>query len=165
MESEMTLLNGEVCVSSLLGRILADLPIGATLYDLEQPQPEQTGDFFPCLEYFLDAVLGEIHPEWRTESFDGFLPIVARKIGQREAELFGPCILISDQTCIPFHLKIQISPSNDEVSWLELHVGEKRNGEMKRSSLSSVCNRFYLCEQNPQQIDWAHEVAFGIRDL
>jgi hypothetical protein len=136
----------------------------ANLYNLERPQPEQTGGFFPCLELFLPAVLGEIHPEWRAESFDGFLPILARKIGQREAEIFGPCTMISDQTWTPFHLKIQIATSNEEVSWVELKVGESGKGGMKRSSLSSVYNRFYLCDQNPQQIDWAYEVSFGNRD-
>ena len=67
MEAEMALLSCEVCVSRSLRRILSDLPIGASLYDLVRPQPEQTGDFFPCLEYFLPAVLGEIHPEWQRE--------------------------------------------------------------------------------------------------
>ena len=161
----MALLSCEACVSRSLRRILADLPVGANLYDLERPQPEQTGDLFPCLEYFLPAVLGEVHSEWRTESFDGFLPVVARKIEQREAELFGPCVMTSDQSWAPFHLKIQVAPVDDDVSWLELCVGEKGPRGMKRSGLSSVYNRFYLCEQNPQQIDWAYKVTFGDRDL
>ena len=160
----MALLNGEECVSRSLRKILADLPLGASLYDLGRPQPEQTGDFFPCLEYFLPAVLKELHPEWREESFDGFDPLFARKIGHREAELFGLCILISDQAHVPFHLLLQIASDTEEVSWLEFKVGEKENGEMKRSYTKSLYNRLYVLQEQPQKIDWAYQVTFGNRD-
>ena len=78
----MGLLKSEAVISRWLGSRLAEIEIGDDLYDLTRPQPQETGDLFPCLEYFLPAVLAEVHPEWRSESFDGFLPIVARSLDQ-----------------------------------------------------------------------------------
>ena len=169
-EAAMVFLDCEQCVSRTLRRILADLPIGASLYDLERPQPEQSGALFPCLEYFLPDVLAEVHPEWRKESFDGFLPVFARKVGLREAELFGLSITISDQASTPFHLKLQIASDVDEVSWLEFRVGEKGDGGKRLSSIASyksssaLYNRLYAFQEQPHQMDWAYEITFGNRD-
>jgi hypothetical protein len=163
-EVAMTLLNGEQCVSRSLREILVDLPLGASLYDHERSHYGQTGDLFPCLEYFLTAVLREIHLEWREENFDGVDPMFARKIGHREAELFGLCILISDQAHVPFHLLLQVATDTEEVSWLEFSVGERGHEGMIRSYSRSLYNRIYVLQENPQQIDWAYQVMFGNRD-
>ena len=77
-----------------------------------------------AMEYFIPEVL-QIHREWNDESLDAVLPLVTRKTGEREFEVLGQCILISDQTIVPIHLHLQVHPSEDRVSWLECRLGEK----------------------------------------
>jgi hypothetical protein len=118
----------EARASGSLRILLADLPVGASIGDSEQLR-----DFLGSLEFFLPAVLQEIHPEWKSESLDGFLIHSAQKTGDQEAEFIGHCILITDQTTTPFHLRTQIASSTDEVSWLELKLGEMgRDGIVRR---------------------------------
>ena len=98
------------------------------------------------LEFFIPQVLAEIHPEWKHESLDGFYPVVARKTGEGEAEIFGLCILISDQTTTPFHLRLQSSPSSDEVSWLECRLGEAGEHGMVRTPLATHLKQLIALE-------------------
>jgi hypothetical protein len=125
-----------------------------------------------ALEYFLPEVLGELYKEWQGESLDGFYPRVFRKTGTNEIELFGLCILISDQTLAPIHLSMQLDLHKDEVSWLLLKIGEKLTGEpgetgkrgMKRlpySCLEKAKSRVYRLSGNPDQIDWVYKVTYG----
>ena len=113
----------EAMLSSSLRTALATLPIGGRIVDSAQFQMT-TGR----IEHFIHGVLREIHPEWRSESLDGLLPFVARKVGDAEAEIFGLAILISDQTVTPFHVRLQLAVANDEVSWIECRLGERAEG-------------------------------------
>ncbi len=146
-------------LSRSIRAVLADLPDGARIPDSEEFREVNLG-----LEYFLPEVLREIHPEWRHESLDGIIPLVARRTRQGEAEIVGLCILISDQTLTPLHLFLQIAPSVDEVSWLECRLGEKGKHGMVRTPYDKMSSkRLYALEGNADGIEWVYKVTFGER--
>jgi hypothetical protein len=152
----------EQSISRSLRAILADLPDGASIADSEQFREALSG-----LEFFLPhQVLNEIYPEWNYESLDGILPLGARKRGEGEAEIVGLCILISDQTLTPLHVRLQVAASTDEVSWLECRLGERGKHGMVRTpyeSSSAVAKRLYALNGKPDLIDWVYKVEFGHR--
>lgn len=72
---------------------------------------------------------------------DGIYPLHARKINEGEAEICGQCILISDQTLVALHLLIQVSLCGNEISWLELKLGESgENGMVRKPFNSPIAN-------------------------
>lgn len=152
----------EETVGRLLRAILADLPDGADIDDSEQFRAVLFG-----LESFLPhEVLMEIYPEWDRESLDGIMPMLARKTGEDEAEIFGLCILISDRTVTPLHVRLQAAASTDEVSWLECRLGERGNHGMVRvpyGSLGTIVKRLHALDCRPDQIDWVYKATFGHR--
>jgi hypothetical protein len=153
----------EQSISRSLGTALADLQNGANIADSEQFRDVLSG-----LEYFLPEVLGEIYSEWNWESLDGVRPLVARKTGKREAELFGLCVIISDQTLTPLHLRLQAAAFNDEISWLECRLGERGEHGMVQTpyhSASAITKRLYALEGRADLIDWVYKVTFGQRLL
>jgi hypothetical protein len=149
----------EQCASRLLRAILADLPNGGDI-----PDSKRFREALSDLEWFLPEVLAEVYPKWNCESLDGIYPFLARKTGAEEAEIFGQCIFISDQTLTPLHLRLQISPDKDEVSWLECRLGEKGQHGIVRTpyhSLNANFKRLYLLEGRADEIDWVYKVTFG----
>src|SRR5262249_979312 len=151
----------EECVSRSLRTILADLPMGASIRGCDSLQ-----DLFAGLEYYLPQVLRRTHPEWEHESLDGFCPSVARKTGDAEAEIFGLCILITDQTLTPIHLYIQASSTGDEVSWLECRLGEACEDGMVRTpwpSGNATGKLVHALEGRADTIAWVYSVEFGKR--
>ncbi len=151
-------------ISRALRLCLDGLPIAASI-------AETAGfrDVLSALEYFIPAVLGEIHPEWlRDEGLDGVIPVLARKTAEHDAELFGLCILIADQTLAPFHLRMQISDDCDEVNWLECRLGERGSNGMIRTPYDSPDNfskKLYSLAllDKADAIDWVYKVTFGER--
>lgn len=151
----------EELVSRSLRAVLADLPDGADIGDSEQFRTALSG-----LEIFLTLILREIHTAWDHESLDGILPLLSRKTGEGEAEIFGMTILISDQTVTPLHLSLQVAADRDEVSWLECRIGEQGKLGMTRvlyNSRDSLWNRLYLLAENKEQINWQYAVTYGER--
>lgn len=150
----------EQLVSRCLRETLAGLPIGARIADTENIRDVLSG-----LEWFVGQILGEVYAEWKRESLDGIYPLVAQKTGDGEAEIFGLCIIISDQSLVPLHLQLQLAPSGHEVSWLECRLGERGEQGMERTpyglkSLDKMLNRF---QGRADTIDWAYNVTFGDR--
>lgn len=142
----------------------------AILTELSDGAPIARGEHFDtvvtALECFLPEVLAEIHHEWRREGFDGVLPLRARRVNQLEAEMVGHCILISDQTVAPFHLRLQIDRQRDDVSWLELRVGQRAEGGMVRSPYdhpSASAKLLQILDQTVDRIHWAYQVIYGER--
>lgn len=153
----------EETASRRLRAILAEIPAGASIGDSPEFRDALTG-----LEWFLPTVLAEIHPEWIGESLDGIYPHVARKTGEREAEILGLCCLMSDQTLTPIHVRLQLSSTGDEVSWLELQLGEKGRTGMVRlpySSSPSIHKRLHALSQSANTIEWVYKVTFGERAM
>jgi hypothetical protein len=95
---------------------------------------------------------------------DGIYPVLARKTGDEEAEIFGQCNFLSDQTLTPFHLHLQISPGKDEISWLECRLGQKGKHGIVRTAyhrLDANFKRLYLMAGREGRIDWTYKVTFG----
>jgi len=145
-------------VSRSLRTILTNLSNGARI-----EESKEFRDVLSGLEWFVSEVLTEIHPEWIPESLDGIYPLVARKTGEGEAEIFGLCIILSDQTLTPIHLCLQVSSSTDEVSWLECKLGEMGEHGMVRMPYKSLHKRLHALEGRAAVIDWVYKVGFGQR--
>ena len=146
-----------------LQAILAGIPTGETISDSAEFRDVLSG-----LECFLPTVLAEIHSEWTGESLDGIYPHIARKTGEGEAEILGLCCLMSDQTLTPLHLRLQLSATTDEISWLELRLGVKGQAGMVRhpySSTQSIHKRLHALTRKANTIEWVYEVTFGERTI
>jgi hypothetical protein len=137
---------------------------------VENAAIEESEDFHRLmngLEFYLPAVLNEVHSEWRDESMDGFHLVVARKTGPREAEFIGLCILISDQTLTPIHVRLRMAASENEIEWLECKVGEsgEGTGRMVRLPYDSPRQSKLLVTlpNRLDTLDWAYHVGFGER--
>jgi hypothetical protein len=114
-------------------------------------------------EYFLPEVLREVHDEWEYESLDGVYPRWFRNMGDREAELLGLAIFISDQTVTPVYVELQLSPTLDRVAWIDLRLGEHTETGCRREpyrgakvngSMLHIAERF-------DSIDWFYHVSYG----
>jgi hypothetical protein len=152
----------EQSVSKYLRAALAPLAVGEAIAD------DIGGYRLSCFEAFLPQVLREIHPEWAEESLDGIYPIISRKTGSREAETIGHCILITDQTIVPFHLRVQFAADCDEICWLELRFGERANGNMVRTPYGDNWPSKHFLKSLPDivhSIDWFYAVTFGEKQV
>jgi hypothetical protein len=150
----------EQSISSRLRQTLAVLPIGAPI-----PPSEGLESILGSLEYYIPQLLREIHPEWKHESLDGVFMTQARKTAQLEAELAGNCILISEQTIVPFNLRVQIAPASDELTWLECRLGESQDGRLVRIPYHSG-SRNRKRRPNANNIEqWHYAVGFGEKRL
>lgn len=139
--------------------ILAHVSIGESI-----EQAAEFRDLLSTLERYLPEVLREVHPVWARESLDGVYSELARKTGECEIELAGLCIFISDQTLTPLHVRLQISPSRDEITWLDCRLGEAgpdgtvRIPYERRRMLAKPA-----VSTNWDQLDWVYHVGFGER--
>lgn len=106
-------------VCERLGPLLREREIGESLGDWNMQR-----DLLVSFEFFLPGVLREVHAEWKGESLDGVYPQMFRKVSDREMELVGIAIFISDQTLTPIWFNLQLSPQFDRVSWIDLRLGE-----------------------------------------
>jgi hypothetical protein len=148
-------------ISRSLRKILADIPKGASI-----PESKQFHDIMGDLEFFLPAVLRVIYSEWNQESLDGVFPILARKTGDVEVEILGVCIIISDQRYTPFHLRLQIGASADEVYWFECRLGERGPHGMQTTPspfLTGLKKRINALEGRADQLEWVYKATFGCR--
>ena len=124
---------------------------------------ENRRSFESAMEYVIPARLKHEYSWWRYESFDGFLFTVARKVGPQEAEFVGLCLLISDQSWTPLHLRLRVSPGDDAIEWLECKVGEvgEGNGGMVRTPYDSTRESKVLhsVAQRLDSILWAYTLS------
>jgi hypothetical protein len=141
----------------------------ATLADLEDgeiPDSEQFREALLGLQYFLPTILGEIHREWRFWGLDGIIPIVARKTGDREVDLFGLCCEVYECWLAPLHVRLQLSTEGDEVGWLECRLGERGQAGILRAPydcLNKMRKRFQAVSYPIRQVNWEYAVTFGAR--
>lgn len=153
--------NAEISVSTSLRAILAELPAGA-----EFTHDPRLREVLSGLERFVTGVLSQLHQEWAEESLDGVLLSEARKTGEREALLFGLCVLITDQSLVPMHLQLAIDGSLDEISWLELRLGERDERGLIRTPYETApkaYKRTIAMKDAMDQVEWAYKVGFGER--
>ncbi|HEV8001565.1 MAG TPA: hypothetical protein VGP63_16885 [Planctomycetaceae bacterium] len=144
--------------------LLQNRPVGADLFDV---RPERNRlDFLHGLEFFIPEVLRGLYTEWDRESLDGFLPPLFVKCAENEVDLFGLCILISDQTVTPIHVQLQVRDAVDEVSWLDCRLGEMSEHGMIRTPYrewAAASARILALGHSPERIDWVYRVGFGKR--
>ncbi len=81
----------EKILSEELRQVIDGLPIGADISDSSRLRMALFG-----LQFFVPEVLAEIHFEWRFIGLDEVVPVVARKTGEREVEIFGVCCSVLD---------------------------------------------------------------------
>jgi hypothetical protein len=147
-------------IAARLRPILAALPCDTTIGN-----PPERHDVLASLEYFVEQVLREVHPEWRHESLDGILPEVMRKTSDNELELAGMCILISDQTLTPLYLRLQLDTVEDAISWFECRLGEATAEGMRRTPYSVGSNSMGKTAvwARLDRIRWVYRVGYGKR--
>lgn len=151
----------ELRIALGLRSIVSHLPDGGAIAD--SPRFREVQGMF---EQFIPATLSGVYPEWQQESLDGFYFHLARRTADLEAEFFGPCILISDQTLTPIHLRLQISDRVNEVSWLECRLGEAGPDGMTRMKWSPTNVAAEQCRLQalpPDDIEWVYQVTVGRR--
>ena len=125
--------------------------------------PPDDGDAFYSFEFFLPGILCEVHAEWQHESLDGIYPQLFCKTAEREIELIGMALFISDQALTPLHLRLQLSRDYDCVSWLDLQLGERIDGKCRRDPYGSSKGMRYIVDRL-DSIDWYYHVGFGERE-
>lgn len=148
----------EQCVCELLTPLLRSHGIGDSIVP-----PSDDGYIFSAFEFFLPGVLREIHAEWRYESLDGIYPATFCKTGDREIELIGLALFTSDQTLTPLHVRLQLSPDFDCVSWVDLKLGERIDGECRRDPYGSgkASGTMLHVTNRLDSIDWYYHVGYG----
>lgn len=149
----------ELWTTLALRSVVARVPIGGDI--AESPRMQRLLD---GLEYFLPSVLAELYPYWKGEGLDGFYLAEAKKTGPDAAELRGVCILITDQTITPFHLRLRASSTNNTIDWMECRLGKRGNGNggMERIRWAVWQNASYkLLRDSVQPMEWAYSVSFG----
>jgi hypothetical protein len=116
------------------------------------------------LEYFLPPLLVDVYPYWKGESLDGFFFSEARKTGPGQAELYGMCILISDQTLTPVHIHTRVATSEEKINWMECRLGKRGEGkgDMERVPWHQWHNEpFVALPNSKERVDWVYRVTFG----
>jgi hypothetical protein len=150
----------ERAVVRRLRSILSERPIGA---DLLQPDSADLRRLLTWLDRFIEEILLGVYDEWKQERLDGALPYLARKSAEREAELLGLCILISDQAPVPFHLQLEIAEKKDEVIWLTCKLGERGAEGLIRTPGESTDHAMKRIIALHEKIDWFYSAGFGKR--
>jgi hypothetical protein len=142
----------EESLAGALLKILEPLSHGELI-----PTSSEFKRFLSGLEYSIPELL-----KWKHESLDGILPYKARKTGPGEAEISAECILISDQTTSPLHLRMQADTAQKEFVCFECRLGQKINGEMKRFKYGMMPMKILAAiAEKPDSIDWFYKITFG----
>jgi len=150
----------EKIASRSLRAVLASLSPGSLIED-----SDDFDIFQSALERVIPATLEAAYPWWRHESLDGFRFAVARKLRPEAAEFIGLCLLITDQTWTPLHLRVRIALQSDNIEWLDCKLGESGSGSgglMRTPYGSSRENKLlYSVADRLESIPWAYTIAVG----
>lgn len=159
-ESDDVEWTAESAISGWVRAVLCETPVGSSV-----PESKPYWELLRHLEWYLPALLREARAdwkrEWKHESLDGVIPARMLRIGPEEVELFGQCILISDQTLTPLQLKMQLETFADEIAWLECRLGERGPDGMIRIPYRSHRPRLHW--PTPDDFDWMYVFGFGER--
>jgi hypothetical protein len=86
------------------------------------------GELPSLLERYLPKLLASRYPIWAKEELDGVFVARATRLNDAEIELLGTCILLSDQTLVPFIAAFRVG-SNLVVEY-EVSLGEAGGGRL-----------------------------------
>lgn len=119
-----------------------------------------SADICYCLELIIPDILREKFPEWEHESLDGIIVAKGEKKSPNSANLFGICVLISDQTVTPFSFDLEIK--GDSIKSAFVKVGEPGVGLLGISGppVNSKDAKILL-ERLPsriQKLNWSYQV-------
>jgi hypothetical protein len=124
--------------------------------------PGEFRKLLDLLEWRLPSLIQEVD-RW-FDSFDGVCCCSARQGPDKEIEIVGLPILISSQTLVVMHLRVQIDPGKDAIRWLELKVGEEdQDGRTKKYEYHGKWPRMDLVKNSLNEIRWAYHVGLGER--
>jgi hypothetical protein len=144
---------------------LAAIQIATCLDGRAAGQPlalDSSSDLCDTLELLIPAALRKTHPEWATESIDGFFFSSAVKGFDDSAEMVGTCILISDQTVTPFALDVALEDAETFRSF-RIRLGERGGGPLGISGpkCTSDAARELLDSLNGRadRIAWVYDLA------
>ena len=102
-----------------------------------------------------------MHPFWKYESLDGVFTELAIKTAERQAEIAGLCILMSDQTLTSYHVRLRWASNVDEIEWLDCRLGEIRDGAMVRMPYNARRRVRWSVADRLDSIEWQFHVGFG----
>lgn len=123
---------------------------------------DSSADLFDTLELLLPEILRRRHPEWASESLDGFTIASAVKVDEMSAEIVGTAILMSDQAVTPFELYVLVTESG-AFRGLRIRMGEAGGGPLGISGpvWGSRAARAMLMAIKPRvvSVDWIYDVA------
>ncbi len=86
------------------------------------------GELLGLLERYLPKLLAISYPLWATEGLDGVFVARATRRNDAEIELRGTCILLSDQTLVPFIAAFRVGSTL--VVEYEVSLGEAGGGRL-----------------------------------
>jgi hypothetical protein len=139
-----------------LAALMQPVPIGSGL------SLESGADLSAALERLIPDLLREEHPEWTYESLDGFYFASATKVSETSAELFGTCILISDQTVTPFVLNLSLK-GVDDLQAIRIRLGEPGGGRLGISGPTwgsdAAWKLNYLLAERLSNVEWAYDLT------
>lgn len=148
----------EYRLSQAIHTIIAGKPVGADV-----TRALESADVLSALERFIPDSLKGVHQEWRHEGLDGVLPLLALKTGEREIDLVGHCILISDQSVAPLRLRFRVSRQGSVIEWFYCRLGQRGERGMIRSPYGEFPASKQLLAaiaEGIELIDWAYGVEF-----
>ena len=131
--------------------------------NMDDPVPD-TDDFryvLGSLESFISHAIREIHDDFAWEALDGILPVKSMKTGLGEVELWGGAYLVSDQTALPIHVRLQVSAAAWEFGWMECYLGKRSRGRLAREEFYRVMTRMQSYSGETSLIDWYYRIGFG----
>lgn len=146
----------EVQLARHLRAVLRGLCVGDSA-----PDSEDLRLLLSALEFYLPAVLRAVHATWKHESLDGLFSELARMSDERELEIAGNCILISDQTVTPYHVRLCLAPLADEIEALDCKLGELRHGKLVQIPYSEDAAFGRSVADRLTKIAWKYHVGFG----
>lgn len=115
------------------------------------------------LERYLPALLRGGYSEWNAESLDAIYVAASRKLSGNAAEIFGTCLLISDQRLTPFFVRLAVS--DGAVTSYCLKLGESGEGRLGISGpqFSSRAATALLVNLAGRldQIQWVYAIESG----
>lgn len=151
----MRSIEAEYRLSQSVHTILAGLPVGADV-----TRYVQSADVPTDLERLIPDLLHGVQ-DWTDEGLDGVLPLLALKTGNREMDLVGHCILISDQSVAPLRVRLRVSRLGTGIEWFECKLGQRGERGMIRSPYGEFPASKQLLAAiagGVEQIEWAYAV-------
>ena len=143
-------------LSSELAELMEPVPVGG-LFSIAP-----ASDFCYSLELFIPKVLKVRYPEWRSESIDGFFVAYACRTRTSTLVIYGTCILITDQTCTPFHVTFEVPTSESRILKYQVLVGEPGSGHLSISGPKCNTKEAKILLQTVSDrignIEWTFEV-------